>query len=66
MVWYVVKDMKRKRLKIIQNIIYMISWINFEDKINLNILKILIYEMSKIESLQLKSDNRYSVEVKTI
>lgn len=44
----------------------MISWINFEDKINLNILKILIYEMSKIEELELKSDNRYSVEVKTI
>lgn len=44
----------------------MISWINFEDKINLNILKILLFEMGKIERLEIDNNPNYNVEVLSI
>lgn len=41
----------------------MISWINFEDKINLNILKILLFEMGKIDTIEKNNDPNYDVEI---
>ena len=36
----------------------MIHWFNFEDKITLNILKILIYEFSLIRKLEKEKENK--------
>ena len=36
----------------------MIHWFNFEDKITLNILKILVYEFSTIKRIELEKRNR--------
>lgn len=36
----------------------MIHWFNFEDKITLNILKILVYEFSVIKKVDLETKKR--------
>ena len=41
----------------------MIYWIDFEDKISAGILKILLYEFSKIEKINKMDNNEYNIDI---
>ena len=41
----------------------MIYWIDFEDKITSGILKILLYEFSKIKNLHKNNEEEYNIDI---
>ena len=59
----IVEDILQKILKWLVLYLYMIGFNQFIDRINNNVIKILLYEFSKIKKIKYDKDYDYIVEI---